>query len=460
VTDVTKDAIRREQALQLERIRLALRKTSRLSEVDATSELAWKRLGVPSHLSPQVREILHDAAATVLRETKGRSLPSATLDALTVVKDALSRGPDTALPAATRKLLLNNLGHDTAATICDLQDAGLAVVPADVLPAIQCLARDKVAPSDVTTLQSTWGNEWRLFADVALIGLDHAPLDPRQLLTMLWEPTDMVDPTQSGFHRWVAFRHAYDLTRHHEIEAAWEQISRFEEPPHTTTPLQKEIVNLRAYLILAKQGDKGLGEAMSLLKKIDRSPIARQNWEFLRKRKNSTLNERGRLENPYLALEVEHGSPTGEWRRAWMELRSMKNIDLDDLSAINVARDQIIKLERDASNGVGHIFVVPLSKEFTAPKVVQPSDRIAPELPAALTFRSDQKLSEALEILRYPTLKQLLTELDKLDYVKEELPPQGRQGKCQGEGRGNGNRRRQECNIHSSAACGSKELHR
>lgn len=422
MTNVTDDSLRREQALQLERIRLALRKASRLSEVDSDTELAWNQLGVSGDAVTNVRQILHDIGTTLLRETRGQVLPPNSLDALGLLKNSLSAAPPPTLPLATRNLLHVALGPGTAATICALQDAGFQIVPSDTLPAVRCLARPEPLLSDVAILRTDRGPEWRLFADAALLALGHAPLNIRQLMT-LWDSKCIFGPSRSTFHSRVAFFRAYDLTRERRFDAAWEQAEAFENPvSHTTTPLEKEVVNLRAYLILVRKGDTCLETAIRFLERISRSPIASQNLEFLKKRKLATLNERGPLENPYLAFKVDHGASKIEWRRAWMAARSDKNADLDQLSEVNAVYDQIITLERDDSDGTGHVFIVPLSKEFTSQSITKKSDQTASDLPRMPIFRGDEQVSEVLQKLRHTALHELLAALDELVYVKEFSP--------------------------------------
>lgn len=364
MTDVIDEAVRREQALQLERIRLTVRKAARASEIDPAVALAWKRLGVPHEAVTQIRKILSNLALRALGEIKGQVLRSDLLAALGTLKDSLSAAPTAALPSATRTLLLASIGPETAATVCDLYDAGLEVVPADMLPPIRCLTAEEPQLSDVEVLQTRWGVEWRLFADMALISLGHAPLNPEQLTTMLWKPTSLVDPAQSGLYRWVAFLHAYELTLHRNLNTAWAQLKLFKTPYRMMTPIEKEVVNLRAYLMLLKAGDDKIGDAIALLDTIRRSPMAKKNWDLLRARRTKTRNERSPIENPYLALGVDHGASRDRWRSAWMAIRSAKRNDLDAMSAVNEARDQILELEKDESNDLGRVYIIPLDRRF------------------------------------------------------------------------------------------------
>lgn len=395
MAEVIDEAVRREQALQLERIRLALRKAARGSQVDSATVLAWKQLRVTDHAIAQVRKILSNVALTVLSETKGQILRPDLLAALGTVKDAVSAAPTMALPSATCKLLLASLGPGTAATTCDLYDAGFGVVPADIIPSIRCLAAKEPQLADVEVLQTSWGVEWRLFADVTLINLGHAPLKPEQLTAMLWNPKDLVDPSQSGLHRWVAFLHAYELILQHDPKTACAQLNLFGAASHLMTPIEKEVVNLYSYLMLLTSGDERIGDAIALLNRIRRSPTARKNWELLKSRSNTTRNQRDSVENPYLALGVRHGAPKETWRSAWMAIRSARRDDLDAISAANEARDRIIELEKEELDGLGRVYVTPLDSRFIV------------SLPEGNEPTSSQRDS-SLEVLRLAALHEFL----------------------------------------------------
>lgn len=413
MTDLIEETLRREQALELERLRLALRKASRLGQLKPADELAWSQLGVPRSSVPEVCELLQGIALAGLREMKGKALEPASLDALGVVKDSLSGAPAPALPLAVRRLLHMTLGPGTAAIICALGDAGLQAVPPDDLPAVRILARDEPSRADEEVLQSGLGLDWRLFADAALLALDRPPLGIGRLLN-LWDPRCVFDPGQSAFYRRLAFYRAYHLTRKHNFEAAWEQAQEFGSlASRTTTPLEKEVINLRAYLMLIRDGDTSLQRAIKALRQIDRSPIAKQNLDLLRKRKIATLNERGPIQNPYLALGVDHGARTSEWRRAWLTARSPKHQDIGYLSDVNEARDQIMALERDGSDGAGRVFMVPLSKEFALHVTPHaPSGRLAADQPRTPIFHNDEQAGEVTRKLGRAALHELLTTLD------------------------------------------------
>jgi hypothetical protein len=412
VTDVAEGALRREQALQLERTRLALRKASRMDDVDADAARAWNQLGVAAPSVSQVRELLLGIATIALREMKGQALPPDSLAALGVVKDALSAVPTPELPLATCKLMRIALAPDTATVICGLHDRGFQIVPSDALPAVRLLARDKLLPADVALLQSDRGPGWRLFADAALLALDRAPLNMRQLIA-LWDPQCVFDPAWSSFYSKAAFYRAYDLTRQRNFDAAWEQAETFGDlASYTTTPLQKEVINLRAYLIMLRYGEHSLEEAIELLTPIGRSPAVKQNLKFIRQRKLVTRNERGPLENPYLALGVDHGAARAAWRRAWLAARSAKHADLDYLSEVNEAHDQIMALERDGSDGAGRVFMVPVGKEFRPPGITEAADRLTAGPPPVPAFQGGEPLSEVIQKLRGVALREILIALD------------------------------------------------
>lgn len=412
MTDVIEEPLRRQQALQLERLRLALRKASRSGELEPAAEQAWGELGVPSASVPVVRELLYGIAVAALREMKGRVPPPGSLDAVGTVRDSLSDAPSAALPTAARRLLQVTFDRSTAGTICALGDAGLRAVPPDDLPAVRLLAKDDASPADVAVLQSDRGPEWRLFADVALLRLGRAPVDLSRLMT-LWDSKCIFDPTQSIFHSQIAYYRAYDLTRERKFDVAWRQAEEFGElAVYTTTPIEKEIINLRAYLLLAMHGDASLELAIRTLRQIDRSPIARKNLALVLDREGCTLNERGPIENPYLALGANHGASRTEWHRAWLRLRSAKRHDVNGLSDANRARDQIVALERDGSDGAGRVFITPLSKEFALQPTSGSLSTGTGDTLRTPIFQGDEQVSEVVRKLHSAALHELLTALD------------------------------------------------
>jgi hypothetical protein len=229
------------------------------------------------------------------------------------------------------------------------------------------------------------------------------------IMARLWAPGDVIDPARSAFHRWVAFRRAYDLTLEWSFDAAREQIIAFGEPPKVATPFQKEVINLRAYLTMIRSADKGLDGAMALLKGICRSPQAGKNLAWLRKRKAVMVNEREPAENPYLVLKVAHGAPTTEWRRSWMAIRSASKDDMNVLSAANEARDRILALERDELVDTGRVFIVPLDRQFITPHLIQPSPVLLPKSAPFPSRTDERQLSAALDKLRLEALSEFLS---------------------------------------------------
>jgi hypothetical protein len=539
-------ALRRTRAIELERVRLALRKTARQGDaIDTAAELAWQQLGVPVSALARVRSSLYDLASAALREMPVNEDEAGTIDAIWVVKEALSEAPAEHLLSAVHDLLRAIPGTRSAILACELQAAGFKVFSSSALPAVRCLAEPSLGSVDVSSLCSDWGPRWRRFADLALIITGRSPLDPggflsqapipavdayietlgepphpewwanrppderryltartrpalldaddlltlgwweeyhrrrylqglsyqaeedadselyrlldvashgdisvldrlaellppdnasviRQLqegaaphqwpvefyedrglwliMARLWAPGKVIDPARSAFHRWVAFRRAYDLTRERSFDAAREQINAFGEPPKVATPFQKEVINLRAYLTMIRSADKGLDEAIALLKGIRRSPQAGKNLAWLRKRKTVMVNEREPAENPYLVLKVAHGAPATGWRRSWMAIRSASKADMDALSAANEARDRILALERDELVDQGRVFMVPLDRQFITPHLIQPSPLLVPK-PAPFPSRTDeQRLSAAMDKLRQEALTEFLSD--------------------------------------------------
>ena len=72
------------------------------------------------------------------------------------------------------------------------------------------------------------------------------------LMLRLWAPEGIIRPARSAFHRWAAFRRAYDLTLNGSFGTAWSQIAAFAAQSKPATRLQKEVENLRAYLMLVR----------------------------------------------------------------------------------------------------------------------------------------------------------------------------------------------------------------
>jgi hypothetical protein len=472
-TDIA--APQRNMALELERIRLGLRKAARQPHISTDAEIMWQHIGIFPNAIDQVRRSLLSLANTAFREMKEQTNPPvAALEALRLVKDALVIVPVRSLPGAIRELLRATVGPDSAAVICDLQAAGLTIVPEEMLPAVRCLTAASPTMVDAGVLHSQWGIEWRIFADTVLVRLGLAPddlslflwqapiaavdryistltvpprpehwagrsayerryltarthpllLDKNDLLALNWldelerrkRARDMVygtadgviDPGQSEFHQRAAFWQAHDLTLARSFEPAWVQIMAFGKPPEMATPIQKEVLNLRVYLMMIRSGDKSLNAAIELLTKIKRAPVAAKNLQWVQERKRLTVNDRGPAENPYLVLGVAHGASPDECRRAWMTRRSACKDDLDALSAVNKAWDQIRELNRDGSDGLGRAFVVPLD-----PKFLTEQPKPTPSEPKVLARRTnDSDLATAIEELRSNALHELLVTAD------------------------------------------------
>lgn len=95
-----------------------------------------------------------------------------------------------------------------------------------------------------------------------------------------------------------------------------------------------------------------------------------------------------------------------------MAARSAKHIDLDYLSNMNEARDQIMALERDDSNGAGSVFIIPLSKEFAPQNITLAPGRLIACPPRIPIFQGGEQVSEVIRTLRCTALHELLTALD------------------------------------------------
>jgi hypothetical protein len=185
------------------------------------------------------------------------------------------------------------------------------------------------------------------------------------LMLRLWAPTGPLSPNASSFHRWAAFRRAYDLTRSRSYDAAWEQVSAFAVLPRPTTRLQKEVENLRAYLTLVgHEGSEPMRQALEILRGIRDYKAGSANYEMVLRQSKQTINKRSSFENPYLVLGVEHGAQTAAWRRAWRRARAESGDDIDQLSRVNEAKDRITAREQD---GVEHMFIVPLYVDTLTP---------------------------------------------------------------------------------------------
>lgn len=223
------------------------------------------------------------------------------------------------------------------------------------------------------------------------------------LMLRLWAPTGPVSPKAGSFHRWAAFRRAYDLTLTHSYDAAWEQVSAFAVLSRPMTRLQKEVENLRAYLVLVRDGDNDpMRQAMEILRNIRDYKASSANYEMVRRRSKQTINKRGSLENPYLVLGVEHGAQTAVWKRAWRRARAASGDDIDQLSRVNEAKDRITVRERD---GAERMFVVPLYADTLTPYTLRASVHL-PRGPFPNGTRDS--LPQAIDELRADALVELI----------------------------------------------------
>jgi hypothetical protein len=234
------------------------------------------------------------------------------------------------------------------------------------------------------------------------------------LIARLWAPADVIAPRISSFHQWAAFRRAYDLTLERNFEAAEDQIEAFGELPEVASPLEKEVINLRAYLTLVYSDKIALDEATAILRRVRRSPAVQENLKWLERQRRATTNDRAPVENPYLFLGVDHGAPTREWKEAWRAIRSADKDDLDSLSAINDARDRIMALERDNSDGLGQVFVVPLDKKHITPHLIEPSPRLIPRPGLYHRNTSQEDAAAAMARLRREAVTSFLSNAEAI----------------------------------------------
>jgi hypothetical protein len=360
--------VSREQKLQLERIRVRLLSASRITAVDPHVIAAWGRLGVPESSVEQVRLTLLELARMVAGNIKQQIVVAEAAGHLEELSKALAIAPVDGLPRNVRALLRLTADSGSAAMTCSLQDAGLEVVSRDALAAIRLLGQDgRPQPLDVAILRSDWGQDWRLFTDLSLLELGYPPLDPREWVENLWSPPGLVDPALSPVHRWVAFRRAINLVKAASVDDAWEQVQKFGAPSETTSPVEMEVVNLRAYLLLVRSSereeDRELDEAIELLDAISHSPVTERNLQLLRKRKVTLARERPRIDNPYLALGVDHRDPG--WKREYRSVRTSKVADINEIADANRAHDRILAFERGLPDTLGDLYTVPLDSQFT-----------------------------------------------------------------------------------------------
>lgn len=329
---------------------------------------AWERLGVPENSVTQVRLTLLEFAEMVRGNVKQQIVAPEATDHLRGVSEALAIAPNDRLPRIIRALLRLTADLGSAAMTCSLQDAGLEVVPRAALAAIRLLGQDgRPQPSDVAVMRSDWGREWRLFADLSLLELGYPPLDPRDWADGLWSAPGLVDPALSPVHRWVAFRRAISLVKAGRLDDAWEQVQKFGVPSQTTSPVEAEVVNLRAYLLLVtsteKQESRELDEAIALLDAISQSPVAERNLRLLRKREVTLPRDRSRIENPYLVLGVDHQDRG--WKNAWRSVQTSNVADINEKADANRAHDRILDFERGLPDTLGDLYALPLDSLFT-----------------------------------------------------------------------------------------------
>ena len=358
----------REQKLQLERIRVGLLSASRITAVDPRVVAAWGRLGVPESSVAQVRLTLLELARMVYSNIKQQILLPEATGHLDELSRSLAIAPADGLPRNICALLRLTADSGSAAMTCSLQDSGLEVVSRDALAAIRLLVQDgRPQPLDVSILRSHWGRHWRLFADLSLLELGCLPLEPREWADCLWSPPGLVDPALSPAHQWVAFRRAVNLVKGARLDDAWEQIQKFSAPSETRSPIEMEVVNLRAYLLLVRsperEEDRELDGAIELLDAISHSPVAERNLQLLRKRKATLARERPRIDNPYLALGVDHRD--SRWKIAFLSVQTSKVADINEKSDANRAHDRILAFERGLPDTLGDLYALPLDSQFT-----------------------------------------------------------------------------------------------
>lgn len=234
------------------------------------------------------------------------------------------------------------------------------------------------------------------------------------LMLRLWAPRGIIRPSYSAFHRWAAFRHCYDLTLAGDYEEAWSQIDAFPSYSKPATRLQKEVDNLRAYLTLVRSSEtSALNQAMAFLRVIHNPAAARSNQEMVRRMARLTTNERRTCENPYLVFGVPHGSRPEVWKVEWRRARAENSGDIDALSRVNEAKDAIMALERDGSDGSRQVFLVPLEARLLTPHLEWPSRRLVPGL-RAYPNRTSHLLEAAVQSMRSDAIRELASAVDQV----------------------------------------------
>lgn len=229
------------------------------------------------------------------------------------------------------------------------------------------------------------------------------------LMARLLPANVVLAPKGVGFRRWAGLRRAYDMTVDGKLDEARAQVLAFGRPSAVLTPVQREIFNLKAYILSVGPPGEGFDEAINLLGRISKSPVAAANLELLRRRRDTGD---GVARNPYFTLGVRHGAPAAEWRKAWRVIRTRHKDAADIVVQANKAKDLIEKLEREGSDGQGEVFVAPLDRESIAPLVTELSPLLMPG-PQALPRRTTQQdLDAAMAALRSAALKELLPTLN------------------------------------------------
>lgn len=364
---------------------------------------------MPESSVGQVRLTLLELANTTFSNMKQQVMAPDAMDYLQRLSEALATAPADGFPRIIRALLLLAASPGAATIACSLQDAGLEVVPGDAHAAIQLLRQESTPqPSDVAVLRSDWGQDWRLFADLSLLELGYPLLDPRGWADGPWSTPDLIDPARSAVHRWVAFRRAINLVKAARLDDAWEQVQKFGAPSEAMSPLEMEVVNLRAYLLLVmpadREGDRELNEAIALLEAISQSMVAERNLRLLRERGVTLPRERPRIENPYLVLGVDHRDPG--WKNEWRSIQTSKAADINEKADANRAHDRILAFERGLPDTLGDLYALPLDNQFMVCSTEEGTAGYAP-------FQTEEDALEAagrevIEALKLAALSELL----------------------------------------------------
>jgi hypothetical protein len=168
-------ALRKARAVELERLRRAVQKSVRHAGETNTATRLWQQFSVSASAVEDILATLCDLADAIRRNDVTGATSMAALGAL---REAINGAPTGQLLPALRELLATTPGIDPADMACRLQEAGLAIVSPDALPALRALAASDPADTHLDALYTDWGPGWRRFADVALVTSEHAPQDP------------------------------------------------------------------------------------------------------------------------------------------------------------------------------------------------------------------------------------------------------------------------------------------